>query len=109
MKILGLFLFLVCNLEDSIHLTLFIKIIEQNQSFTSKTWCGNFLESLHMACGSYAKSFFGYAVIYLQANPGGITLYGWTVDRGLINTIFFIELTLVTFVLGKTVVFGSST
>ncbi|XWS22728.1 hypothetical protein CRYUN_Cryun29cG0061200 [Craigia yunnanensis] len=48
-------------------------------------------------------------VIYLQANPGGITLFGWTVDRGLINIIFFIELTLVTFVLGKTVVFSSST
>ncbi|KAK6116584.1 hypothetical protein DH2020_049690 [Rehmannia glutinosa] len=43
-------------------------------------------------------------VMYLQANPGGITIFGWTVDRGLINTIFFIELSLVTFVLGKTVV-----
>ncbi|XVF43766.1 hypothetical protein PTKIN_Ptkin02bG0066600 [Pterospermum kingtungense] len=47
-------------------------------------------------------------VMYLQANPGGITLFGWTVDRGLINTIFFIELTLVTFVLGKTVINGST-
>ncbi|XVE92198.1 hypothetical protein REPUB_Repub01dG0076400 [Reevesia pubescens] len=43
-------------------------------------------------------------VMYLQANPGGITIFGWTVDRGLINTIFFIELSLVTFVLSKTVV-----
>ncbi|KAG8383279.1 hypothetical protein BUALT_Bualt05G0168000 [Buddleja alternifolia] len=43
-------------------------------------------------------------VMYLQANPGGITIFGWTVDRGLINTIFFIELSLVTFVLGKTIV-----
>ncbi|GMI83474.1 hypothetical protein like AT1G67570 [Hibiscus trionum] len=47
-------------------------------------------------------------VMYLQANPGGITIFGWTVDRGLINTIFFIELSLVTFVLGQTVVFGST-
>ncbi|GKV14716.1 hypothetical protein SLEP1_g25545 [Rubroshorea leprosula] len=47
-------------------------------------------------------------VMYLQSNPGGITLYGWTVDRGLINTIFFIELSLVTFVLGKTIVFSST-
>lgn len=47
-------------------------------------------------------------VMYLQTNPGGITLYGWTVDRGLINTIFFIELSLVTFVLGKTIVFSSN-
>ncbi|KAK4721339.1 hypothetical protein R3W88_011572 [Solanum pinnatisectum] len=44
-------------------------------------------------------------VIYLQNNPGGITIFGWTVDRGLINTIFFIELTVVTFILGKTIVF----
>lgn len=48
---------------------------------------------------------FGYAVLYLQNNPGGITIFGWTVDRALINTIFFIELSLVTFVLGKTIVF----
>ncbi|CAK9155806.1 unnamed protein product [Ilex paraguariensis] len=40
-------------------------------------------------------------------NPGGITIFGWTVDRGLINTIFFIELSLVLFVFGKTVVFAS--
>lgn len=45
-----------------------------------------------------------YAVMYLQSNPGGITIFGWTVDRGLINTIFFIELSLVTFVLGKTII-----
>ncbi|KAF8092759.1 hypothetical protein N665_0401s0006 [Sinapis alba] len=45
-------------------------------------------------------------VLYLQMNPGGITIFGWTVDRHLINTIFFIELSLVTFVLGKTVVFS---
>ncbi|KAJ0256044.1 Zinc finger CONSTANS-like protein [Hirschfeldia incana] len=44
-------------------------------------------------------------VLYLQMNPGGITIFGWTVDRHLINTIFFIELSLVTFVLGKTIVF----
>nr|GMD11193.1 Neuropeptides B/W receptor type like [Ipomoea batatas]GMD11196.1 Neuropeptides B/W receptor type like [Ipomoea batatas] len=44
-------------------------------------------------------------VMYLQSNRGGITIYGWTVDRGLINTIFFIELWLILFVLGKTIVF----
>nr|GMD23230.1 uncharacterized protein LOC109172028 isoform X3 [Ipomoea batatas] len=44
-------------------------------------------------------------VMYLQSNRGGITIYGWTVDRGLINTIFFIELSLILFVLGKTIVF----
>ncbi|XP_057493476.1 uncharacterized protein LOC130778981 [Actinidia eriantha] len=41
-------------------------------------------------------------VLYLQTNPGGITIFGWTVDRGLINTIFFIELSLVLFVLDQT-------
>ncbi|GFY88156.1 zinc finger CONSTANS-like protein [Actinidia rufa] len=46
-------------------------------------------------------------VLYLQTNPGGITIFGWTVDRGLINTIFFIELSLVLFVLGKTIVLAS--
>ncbi|KAK2971042.1 hypothetical protein RJ640_030792 [Escallonia rubra] len=46
-------------------------------------------------------------VMYLQTNPGGITIFGWTVDRGLINTIFFIELSLVLFVLGKTIIFAS--
>lgn len=45
-----------------------------------------------------------FSVMYLQANPGGITIFGWTVDRGLINTIFFIQLSLMTYVLGKTIV-----
>ncbi|KAI3720396.1 hypothetical protein L6452_21312 [Arctium lappa] len=47
-------------------------------------------------------------LMYLQNNPGGITLYGWTVDRSLINTIFFIELSLVLFVLGRTTVFTTA-
>ncbi|KAG7978906.1 hypothetical protein I3843_05G104100 [Carya illinoinensis] len=47
-------------------------------------------------------------VTYLQTNPGGITIFGWTVDRALLNTLFFIELSLVTFLLGKTVVFNSN-
>ncbi|KAK6922377.1 Protein of unknown function DUF3537 [Dillenia turbinata] len=46
-------------------------------------------------------------VMYLQSNPGGITIFGWTVDRALINTIFFIELSLILFLLGKTLVFTS--
>ncbi|KAM1170996.1 hypothetical protein ACFX15_020842 [Malus domestica] len=47
-------------------------------------------------------------VSYLQTNHGGITIFGWTVDRALLNTIFFIELSLITFVLGKTLVFTST-
>ncbi|KAG6512240.1 hypothetical protein ZIOFF_030336 [Zingiber officinale] len=46
-------------------------------------------------------------VIYLQSNPGGITIFGWTVDRTMISTIFFFELTLVLFVLSETLVFPS--
>ncbi|XP_027337872.1 uncharacterized protein LOC113851558 [Abrus precatorius] len=42
-------------------------------------------------------------VMYLQTNHGGITIFGWTVDRSLVNTIFFLELSLVTFVLSKTI------
>ncbi|XP_057542995.1 uncharacterized protein LOC130821312 isoform X2 [Amaranthus tricolor] len=48
-------------------------------------------------------------VTYLQMNPGGLTLYGWTVDRTLLTTIFAIELSLVLFVLGQTIVFSSPT
>ncbi|KAL6175015.1 hypothetical protein ACLB2K_051658 [Fragaria x ananassa] len=44
-------------------------------------------------------------VTYMQSNPGGVTIYGWRTDRALINTIFFVELSLVLFVLGKTITF----
>ncbi|KAL1216422.1 hypothetical protein V5N11_026353 [Cardamine amara subsp. amara] len=63
----------------------------------------HFPSSLSMSSYHKRQAF----VLYLQMNPGGITIFGWTVDRHLINTIFFIELSLVTFVLGKTVVFSS--
>ncbi|PIN03137.1 hypothetical protein CDL12_24342 [Handroanthus impetiginosus] len=42
-------------------------------------------------------------VAYVQSNTGGFTVFGWIVDRMLINTIFFLELSLVCFVLGKTI------
>ncbi|KAL2465442.1 Protein of unknown function (DUF3537) [Abeliophyllum distichum] len=42
-------------------------------------------------------------VTYVQSNTGGFSIFGWMVDRMLINTIFFIELSLVFFVLGKTI------
>lgn len=57
----------------------------------------SFVSSYHMR-----QSF----VLYLQTNPGGITIFGLTVDRALISTIFFIELSLVLFVLGQTIVFS---
>ncbi|KAG2581365.1 uncharacterized protein LOC120711296 [Panicum virgatum] len=48
-------------------------------------------------------------VLYLLANPGGITIFGWIVDRAFLNTILMLELTLVLFVLSKTVVIPGKT
>ncbi|KAM3211381.1 hypothetical protein ACQJBY_064884 [Aegilops geniculata] len=48
-------------------------------------------------------------VLYLLTNPGGITLYGWIVDRTFLNTILMLELTLVLFVLSKTIVIPAKT
>ncbi|KAK9102336.1 hypothetical protein Sjap_019590 [Stephania japonica] len=47
-------------------------------------------------------------VMYLQTNPGGITIFGWAVNRTMIDTIFCAELSLVLFMLGKTLVFGTN-
>ncbi|KAI3847962.1 hypothetical protein MKX03_017487 [Papaver bracteatum] len=46
-------------------------------------------------------------VMYLRSNPAGVTIYGWTVDRQLINTVFLGEFSLVLFVLGRTLSFTS--
>ncbi|CAN1802194.1 hypothetical protein LINPERHAP1_LOCUS23276, partial [Linum perenne] len=46
-------------------------------------------------------------VMYLMANPGGFTVFGWRIDRALVNTIFFLEVSLAMFVLGKTITFPS--
>eukprot|EP01018_Ginkgo_biloba_P002396 Gb_21374 [translate_table: standard] len=43
-------------------------------------------------------------VTYFQFNHAGITIFGLTVDRLLMNTIFFVELSLILWILGKTVV-----
>ncbi|KAG8046403.1 hypothetical protein GUJ93_ZPchr0008g12570 [Zizania palustris] len=48
-------------------------------------------------------------VLYLLANPGGITIFGWIVDRTFLNTILMLELTLVLFVLSKTIVIPART
>ena len=60
--------------------------------------------SIYLLMDMIFSLFCAYTVIYLQSNPGGITIFGWAVDRALINTFFFIELTLVLFVLGKTII-----
>ncbi|KAJ6828871.1 uncharacterized protein M6B38_361660 [Iris pallida] len=43
-------------------------------------------------------------VMYLQHNGGGITIFGFALDRGLLHTIFVFEMTLVLWILGKVVV-----
>lgn len=53
----------------------------------------------HMSSYQRRQSF----VTYMQANTGGFTMFGWIVDRHFIDTIFFIEMSLVFFVLGKTI------
>ncbi|GJN15729.1 hypothetical protein PR202_gb02667 [Eleusine coracana subsp. coracana] len=42
-------------------------------------------------------------VTYLCYNGGGITLFGFTLDRGLLHTIFVFEMTLVLWILSKVV------
>ncbi|KAI9107071.1 hypothetical protein K1719_022599 [Acacia pycnantha] len=43
-------------------------------------------------------------VTYLQHNNGGITLFGFPLDRGLLHTLFAFELSLVLWILSKAVV-----
>ncbi|KAK9099671.1 hypothetical protein Scep_023101 [Stephania cephalantha] len=43
-------------------------------------------------------------VTYLQHNNGGITLFGFTLDRGLLHTLFAFEFSLVLWILSKVVV-----
>ncbi|KAH9759997.1 ras guanine nucleotide exchange factor k [Citrus sinensis] len=43
-------------------------------------------------------------VAYLQHNNGGITLFGFALDRGLLHTIFAFEFSLVLWILSKVVV-----
>lgn len=47
-----------------------------------------------------------YAVTYFENNRAGITIYGFTLDRTTLHTIFGIELSLVLWLLGKTIGFS---
>ncbi|KAG2322153.1 hypothetical protein Bca52824_015366 [Brassica carinata] len=79
--------------------------VESMDHYTRMSASNNSHSPSYMSMSAYHRR--QAFVLYLQMNPGGITIFGWTVDRHLINTIFFIELSLVTFVLGRTVVFTS--
>lgn len=43
------------------------------------------------------------AVIYFENNGAGISVYGFMLDRTSLNTIFMIEMSLVLWLLGKTI------
>ncbi|GMY17684.1 hypothetical protein FCV25MIE_12923 [Fagus crenata] len=45
-------------------------------------------------------------VTYLEHNNGGITLYGFTIDRGLLHTLFAFEFSLVLWILSKVISFS---
>ncbi|XP_076942365.1 uncharacterized protein LOC143612213 [Bidens hawaiensis] len=96
-----------CGSDDVSHARLTDRLINDGCS-ESDLEAMNYI-SLHNSTqlDSYLSSYLRRQafVMYLENNPGGITLYGWTVDRSLMNTIFFIELSLVLFVLGRTTVF----
>ncbi|KAK4782724.1 hypothetical protein SAY86_007098 [Trapa natans] len=47
-------------------------------------------------------------VAYLQHNSGGVTIYGFALDRGLLHTLFAFEFSLVLWILSKVVVLSSS-
>ncbi|MCL7041779.1 hypothetical protein MKW94_030130 [Papaver nudicaule] len=46
-------------------------------------------------------------VTYLQHNNGGITVYGFALDRGLLHTLFAFEFSLVLWILSKVVVLST--
>ncbi|KAL3644162.1 hypothetical protein CASFOL_012094 [Castilleja foliolosa] len=60
-------------------------------------------ENVHMTSSTSSYNRRQAFVTYVQSNTGGFTIFGWVIDRILINTIFFTELSLVFFVLGKTI------
>lgn len=45
-------------------------------------------------------------VLYLQHNSGGITLFGFVLDRGLLHTLFAFEFSLVMWILSKAIAFS---
>ncbi|KAJ0811900.1 hypothetical protein HanPSC8_Chr17g0755901 [Helianthus annuus] len=96
-----------CGPDDTSHMRLSNRLINDTSSESDLEAMNYIPLPTNTQLTSYLSSYHRRQafVMYLQNNPGGITLYGWTVDRSLINTIFFIELSLVLFVLGRTTVF----
>ncbi|KAK9052701.1 hypothetical protein SSX86_029331 [Deinandra increscens subsp. villosa] len=96
-----------CGPDDISHMRLSNRLISDLSSESDLEAMNYIPLPTNMQLASYLSSYHRRQafVMYLENNPGGITLYGWTVDRSLIDTIFFIELSLVLFVLGRTTIF----
>nr|KAJ0213629.1 hypothetical protein LSAT_V11C400188560 [Lactuca sativa] len=101
-----------CDSNDSSQSEILIdnNNLEANRSSQNELESGDFVPfAVHnqfaSSTSSYHKrqSFGNLCVAYVQSNMGGFTVFGWIIDRMLINTIFFIELSLIFFVLGKTI------
>lgn len=73
-------------------------VIPRNTSETDldslDSWTFNNSQLASLASTYHMRESF---LAYLETNPGGLTIYGWKVDRTLISTIFGLELTLVCF------------
>ncbi|XP_052205155.1 uncharacterized protein LOC127809981 isoform X2 [Diospyros lotus] len=97
------------NIEGSFRAASTLDALYMNSSGSDLETLDHIMLPTNTQLASYMTSYHKRQalVMYLQTNPGGITIFGWTVDRGLISTIFFIELSLVLFLLGKTIVIAS--
>ncbi|CAI9280501.1 unnamed protein product [Lactuca saligna] len=96
-----------CDSNDSSQSEILIdNNLEANRSSQNELESGDFVPfSVHNKFASSTSSYQKRQsfVAYVQSNMGGFTVFGWIIDRMLINTIFFIELSLIFFVLGKTI------
>lgn len=54
-------------------------------------------------CVTDSSFMFFFVVNYFENNRAGITVYGFMLDRSTLHTIFGIELSLVLWLLGKTI------
>lgn len=62
-----------------------------------------FINLLQCFCLNGVYLIMDFVVTYFENNRAGITVYGFTLDRGTLHTIFGLELSLVLWLLGKTI------
>ncbi|KAF9588019.1 hypothetical protein IFM89_006898 [Coptis chinensis] len=93
----------VSNSAENMETSIPVGSLTPNFSESDMESMENVMFSTNTQMSSYHKR--QSLVMYLQSNLGGVTVFGWTIDRILVNTIFFVEMSLALFVLGKTIVF----